>query len=36
MSKIIKKKDLDVLIENTMEKAGLINEERFEIGRAHV
>lgn len=31
MSKIVKKKDLDVLIENTMSKAGIIKSEKTEV-----
>ena len=31
MSKIVKKKDLDVLIENTMAKAGIIKEEESKL-----
>jgi|694.fasta_scaffold00709_15 Mn-containing catalase len=30
MSKIVKKKDLDVLIESTLEKAGIVKESKFE------
>ena len=33
MSKIIKKKDLDVLIESTMEKAGILK-ENIPLGKA--